>query len=197
MTNIIWPWLTLRRINNLLSVVIVVLSFYIFFLPIVPNIGWWFEHSAPVISKPIHKTLPPAKAPIPKDNRILIPAMDLNEPIYEGQGESTLTKGIWVRPNASTPDKGGNTVMAGHRLSYTQPEGPFYHLDKIKVGDPIEVYWHGKAYKYVARAILETTPQDAEVEAPTPNSILTLYTCTPLWSFKNRLIVIASEVSHT
>lgn len=87
--------------------------------------------------------------------------------------------------------------MAGHRLSYTQPQGVFYFLDKIKVGDPIEIYWHGRAYKYVTRAITETVPQDKEVEAATPNAILTLYTCTPLWSFKDRLIIIASEVSHT
>jgi LPXTG-site transpeptidase (sortase) family protein len=190
-------WLTLRRFNNGLSLLIVILAFYIFFLPVVPQLAWWIKHSAPLISTPVKTSLPSPRTPIPQDNRLLIPAIDIDQPILEGQSVYTVDKGIWMRPNASTPDKGSNTVLAGHRLSYTQPRGVFYFLDKIKVGDPIEVYWHGKAYTYVTRAIIETVPQDGTVEQHTTASILTLYTCTPLWNFKHRLVVIASEVSHT
>lgn len=187
--------MTLRRFNNLLSLVIVVLAAYIFFLPIVPELSWWAKHSAPLISKPVSRHLPQQRV-IPKDNRLVIPSIDLDQPIYEGQSIYTVNKGVWIRPNASTPDHGSNTVMVGHRLTYTNPRGVFYFLDKIQLGDPIEVDWHGQAYIYKARQIVEASPQDTSVEAPSSSAELTLYTCTPLWSLKDRLVVIAMKVSQ-
>lgn len=187
--------LTLKRFNDGLGIVILLLAAYIFFLPFVPQLGWWAKHSLPLVSKPVTLSVPVHKLPIPKDNRLVIPALDLDVPIVEGQTEAALNKGgVWLRPNGSTPDKGGNTVMAGHRFSYTAPRGPFYFLDKVKPGDQIVVYWHGKAYIYEAESRAEVPPTDGAVEAATPDSRLTLYTCTPLWSLKDRLVVVAQRV---
>ena len=187
--------MTLRRFNNGLSVVIFLIALYIFFLPFVPQVSWWVRHSAPVISTPVHIQLPPATTPVPKDNRLVIPAMDLNQPIFQGQSVYTVNKGVWIRPNGSTPDKGSNTIMVGHRLTYTDPEGVFYFLDKLQIGDPIEVDWQGKAYIYKTTSISVVVPQDVSIEAPTPDARLTLYTCTPLWSLKDRLVVVAERVN--
>ena len=194
MTTVTIPnWLTLKRFNDFLSLVIVVLALYIFLLPWAPQIGWWFAHSAPVVSTPVRRSivLPAKGQPIPQDNRLVIPAMGLDEHIYEGQDVTTVNKGVWIRPNASTPDKGSNTVMVGHRFSYTAPRGPFYFLNKLQAGDQIVVYWQSRAYSYSVQTTTVVDPSDIAVEAPTSNNQLTLYTCTPLWSLKQRLVVVA------
>lgn len=102
-----------------------------------------------------------------------------------------LHYGVWRLPYTSTPDKGGNTVLVGHRFTYTEPQGVFYFLDKIRVGDAITVYWQGKPYEYVVMSTSVVPPTDLAVEAQTTTPRLTLYTCTPLWTAQNRLIVVA------
>ena len=192
--------MSLRQLNNLLSVVIVILALYIFFLPALPQVGWWFRHSAPLVSHPVHTSLAKhtSSNPVPSGNRLIVPAMDLNAPIFEGPSAHVLSRGGgWLRPNGSTPDKGSNTVIAGHRLTYTNPRGVFYFLDKVEVGDPIEVDWHGVAYIYKTTQVEVVPPQDTTVEAPTASAQLTLYTCTPFWSFNQRLVVIAQKVSQS
>ncbi len=193
------PQLTLRRFNNLISLVILVLAAYIFFLPVVPQAGWWINHSAPLISKPVYTGALPKNVPpvIPEDNRLIIPAINLNQHIYQGQSIYTVDKGVWIRPNGSMPDKGSNTVMVGHRLTYTDPEGVFYFLNKLNPGDGITVYWQGKAYTYTVVYTKVVPPTDVAIEGPTANSQLTLYTCTPLWSLNDRLVVVADLVSST
>ena len=185
-------WLTLRRFNNGLSVAVVFLALYIFFLPLLPELSWWARHSAPLISSPVTVSRPTHKLPIPRDNRVVIPALSMDEKIFAGQSVYTVNKGVWIRPNASTPDKGGNTVLVGHRFTYTNPRGVFYYLDKLADGDPITLYWEGKTYTYEVNGARVVSPSDETVEAPTPDSRLTLYTCTPLWSLKDRLVVTAA-----
>ena len=189
--------MTLRRFNNFLSLLIFIIALYIFFLPFVPQISWWARHSAPLVSTPVQIQLPRASALVPKDNRLVIPAMDLNQPIFQGQSVYTVNKGIWLRPNGSTPNKGSNTIMVGHRLTYTNPEGVFYFLDKVQIGDPIELDWQGKAYIYKTTSISVVIPQNIAIEAPTSDSRLTLYTCTPLWSLKDRLVVVAERINQS
>ena len=51
--------------------------------------------------------------------------------------------------------------------------------------------WEDKEYDYKVTSIREVPPTAIEIEAPTDANIVTLYTCTPLWSAKNRLVVVA------
>lgn len=129
--------------------------------------------------------------PLPKDNRLIIPKIDLDQHIFEGTSPYTVNKGVWIRPNASRPDIGSNTVMVAHRLTYTDPRGPFYFLNKLAVGDEIAVTWQQKVYHYKVESIKVVSPTDVEVEAPTKQSVLTLYTCTPLWTLSSRLVIRA------
>jgi sortase A len=118
----------------------------------------------------------------------------LQQQVYDGASSTTLRKGVWHRPKTSDPTKGSNTVMAGHRFTYKNPEGVFYNLDKIKVDDSIVLYWQGKKYTYKVVATFVVTPDRIDVEAPTKDPRLTLYTCTPLWNPKFRLIIQADPV---
>jgi sortase A len=127
-------------------------------------------------------------------NRLIIPAMLLNTPINEGSQNAALSKGLWRIPTTSTPNKGGNTVIIGHRFTYTNPEGVFYNLNKVQVGDEIGIFWQGKRYLYTVTKTEVVSPSDTAIQDSSSSTEVTLYTCTPLWIPKNRLVVIATEV---
>lgn len=179
----------LRNLNILLGVIIVMLATYIIIWPFLPNFSWWIKHSAPVISKPVI-TKVSAEDEIPKDNTLVIPKLAMREIVHEGQDISALRKGVWRIPSSSTPDNGGNTILAGHRFTY-DGQAVFYNLDKVSAGDNITVYWQGKRYDYKVKMINEVPPTDENLIAPTNDPTLTIYTCTPLWSAKNRLVITA------
>jgi len=105
--------------------------------------------------------------------------------------QHTLNSGVVRLPTGSTPDKGGNTVIVGHRFSYTAPRGIFYFLNKVHVNDEIGLVWNDKTYAYKVASVQQVPPTEISVEAPTVDARLTLYTCTPLWLPKERLVIIA------
>lgn len=187
----------LRKFNNFLSIVVILLSAYIVLLPIWPNLTYKIDqatnHKQPLVIANTPGAGNSSQAPpIPASNTLVIPAINLQATIYDGAGIGTLAKGAWHRPLTSSPDRGGNTVIAGHRYGY-RGDGVFYHLDKVSQGDKIVVYWSGKKYSYAVTKILEVKPTDTQVEGRSSKSILTLYTCTPMWTFSDRLVVIAEE----
>lgn len=184
----------LRIFNNFLTLVNIALVFYIFAAPIVPQISFWAEKNVHEIKK---QAGDPSASKVSETNTTLdtntlvIPALYLNETIYEGQYADTLSKGVWHRPRTSSPDVGGNTVLAGHRFMYRKGS-VFYHLDKLKVGDEIIVYWDSAEYKYKVDKTYIVNPNAIEIENDTSVPRLTLYTCTPLWTVQNRLVIRAS-----
>ena len=117
----------------------------------------------------------------------------MKETIHEGD-KRALRLGVWRRPNTSTPDGGGNTVIVGHRFTYAAGAAVFYNLDKIQVNDPITLTWHGRAYIYKVTETKVVDPGELSVEAATQEPRLTLYTCTPLWTSKSRLVIVAEPV---
>lgn len=188
-----------RRLNDGLSVVTVVFACYILLLPLLPIVRLWIEKRADKTGGYVYQSALQTKPdaahvakPMPKDNRLVLPTIQVDQEILEGESFRTLEKGLWRKPSTSTPDKGGNTVLLAHRFTYrTTDQGVFYHLDKIKVGDKFPVYWQGKEYDYEVREIKVVSPLAIEVEQNTEEPILTMYTCTPIWSPTQRLVVIA------
>lgn len=130
-------------------------------------------------------------------NRLIIPSMLLDEPIFEGKTARTLRQGLWHRPLTSAPNAGGNTVIVGHRFTYSNPHGTLYHLDKVKVGDHVGLVYSGQAYRYKVQTVRVVHADDASVEAPSTEPRLTIYTCTPLWWPKDRLVVVATPLVET
>jgi sortase A len=181
----------LRTVNNWLTVVVVVLAVYVIGMPFIPALKWGVRHEAPVISHPATVVTPPASSPTaPQDNTLIIPNLGLSEVINEGASVHTLHFGVWHLPGTSSPDKGGNMVMAGHRYTYSG-SGVFYHLDLVKAGDPIVLYWQHKRYDYTVTKTEVVPPTEVSVQAPSKDAHLTIYTCTPMWTFKDRLVVFA------
>lgn len=102
-----------------------------------------------------------------------------------------LDRGIWRWPDSSTPDGGGNTVLLGHRFTYTNPRGVLYFLNKVQVGETIGINWNNSKCAYKVVHVQTVAPSDTIVTAPTTDPTLTIYTCTPLWHPVNRLVVTA------
>ena len=183
----------LKTINDGLTLFVAVLAVYILLSPFIPRLTFWEKQHTGVV-KALNKVITQVEkkhAPFPTDNRIIIPSMALDEHIYESNSEYILSKGVWRRPLSSTPDKGGNTVIIGHRFTYHN-SAVFYNLDKVKLNDNLAVYWNHEMYTYTVRSVFVVTPTEIALENNTMDPILTLYTCTPLWTSKQRLVVQAS-----
>jgi LPXTG-site transpeptidase (sortase) family protein len=190
----------LSRVNTLLLVGIILVNGYIIAAPLAPMLTFWIQRHATnqleQLADQLH--LPVSKTPYqPGDNRIIIPSMLLNAPINEGPNLRAARSGTWHRPHTGSPERGGNTVVVAHRFTYTNPRGTFYYLDKVKVGDEIGVFWSGKRYLYKVSEVKTVPPTDTAIEAATGRPQLTLYTCTPLWLPKDRLVVIAKPEERT
>jgi LPXTG-site transpeptidase (sortase) family protein len=182
-------FVTLRQFNNVLSLAVVGLCLYILAAPLWPQVTYRTQSSPPLVQA-VERGDP--KPPPPADNTLVIPRLKLQEVIHSG-GEWQLSKGIWHPDNTSTPDRSGNTILSGHRFTYGGP-AVLYHLDKVQVGDGITVFWDKQQYDYQVTSVQTVPPSATNVLAPTTESQLTIYTCTPLVTAKNRLVVIAKPV---
>ncbi|HSX46136.1 MAG TPA: class E sortase [Candidatus Saccharimonadia bacterium] len=190
--------MSLSKINNVLLALIIVVNAYVIVAPLWPGLVFKVQShqgKQQQLEAMVHpsKSAKPAQA-APRPNSVIIPSMLLDQPILEGtvvNQYKVLDKGIWRWPRGSTPDRGGNTVLIGHRFTYTNPRGVFYFLNKVKMGDEMAVFWSGKEYLYKVQTIQEVSPHDTAIENPSAQPELTLFTCTPLWLPKDRLVVVA------
>lgn len=181
-----------RWINRLLLILILCINLYIVTAPLWPEISYRVSSA---VSEPIKE-----EEFVSLDrstNRLLIPSIGINDTIHDGTGPEELNKGIWHRPHTSTPDKGSNTVLVGHRWLYNDPEAAvFYHLPKVKLDQKMVTVWNSKIYVYKITDIKEVDPSEISVEDPTEDNRLTVYTCTPLWTADKRLI-LSGELEKT
>jgi LPXTG-site transpeptidase (sortase) family protein len=180
------------RVNNLLLAAIIVVNLYIIATPFVPGVIFWLESGHSPKVQQLQQAIRSGSQPDAQQNRLIVPHMLLDQPINEGSDIHAANNGPWRLPFGSTPDRGGNTVIVGHRFTYTNPRGVFYHLDQLHPGDEIGIYWRAKKYLYKVTKTAVVPPTTVSVEAPTANAQLTLYTCTPLWWPKDRLVITAT-----
>jgi sortase A len=126
--------------------------------------------------------------------KIQINSINLDSKLISSTNNKDLWKGIWHRINTGNPIKGGNMVITAHRFLYTGNNNTFYNLPNIKINEVITLYWEGIKYDYKVYEIFEVTPEEVEIEDNTDNHILTLYTCTPLWTSAKRFVVRATPL---
>lgn len=192
--------ISLRQVNNGLLAAIIIVNGYIIAAPLYPKVAYWWQKSHTRTQQQLSQTLrktpaAPQKPASLGPNQLIAPSMLLQTPIQDGPVSQTyriLDKGIWRWPLGSTPDKGGNTILIGHRFTYTNPRGIFYNLDKLHMGDDIGVIWNNKKYVYKVTGTKVVPPSDTSILNATPDSRLTMYTCTPTWNPKDRLVVTAT-----
>ncbi len=121
--------------------------------------------------------------------RIRIPAIGVDTIVVEGVTTSALRAGSGHYPETALPCETGNVAIAGHRTTYGKP---FADLDKLGVGDTIELITPvgGCVYRLAEKPFV-VAPTDVGVLDPTPNRTVTLTTCHPKGSDRQRLIVKA------
>lgn len=193
--------ITLKRLNNVLALMVVVFGLYLAVSPFIPDIFYRFHHAIVVpysgrLSQFYGEKSNTTDA-IPSENRLVIPDLAINEKILEGKTIETIhSNGVWRRPATSNDPEKSNMVIVGHRFSYTSPYGTFYHLDKLKVGSKLALYWQKKEHIYEVKEIKTVGPDAVEVEAFTKEPELTLYTCTPLLTARDRLVIVAKEIKQ-
>ncbi|MEA1962969.1 MAG: sortase [Patescibacteria group bacterium] len=129
-------------------------------------------------------------------NRVIIKKIGVNAPIVESSSsEYGLSRGAWHIPKTSSPDKGGNTVITGHRFKYLPPNNlTFYLFHKLEIGDIILVIWQEKDYFYRIKEIKIVHDTDLSILNPTKKSTLTMFTCHPIYSAEKRLVVIGELI---
>lgn len=137
----------------------------------------------------------PTQQLAPETNTLYVPRLDLEEEIHEGQSAATVNKGVWRIPGTSTPGEQNNTVLAGHRFTY-RGSSVFYHLDKLQLDDEVTVAWNGEYKNYKITEIKEVEATEVSIQDPTETERLTIFTCTPLLTAANRLVVIAEPIKE-
>ena len=124
--------------------------------------------------------------------------MDLNRIVVEGATADDLAKGPGHFPETPLPGQLGNAAIAGHRTTHLHP---FFDIDKLRPGDEIIVTTLNGRYVYHVTGTEIVAPEDYAAVIPTTDvtkATLTLVSCTPRYSAKNRIVVrseLASEQS--
>lgn len=120
---------------------------------------------------------------------IEIPKIGVKSVIVEGVGVNDLKKGPGHYPTTSLPGEQGNVVISGHRTTYG---APFYRLDELEVGDGIKLSDRETTYVYRVTEKKIVSPGDLTVVVETEDARLTLATCHPRFSARQRLIIVAA-----
>lgn len=201
----------LKRLFTISVIFCIILTSYLVFLPLYPLVKYqWLKlqpreklgnvqfQSDLESARKTSETgngwegrLPEADISVSAD-RLIIPKIGVNAPIVEAENEDIgLSRGAWRVPDSSTPDKGGNTVISGHRFKYLPPNNlTFYLLDKMAVGDDFFIYWHGQTYQYQVAETKIVANTDFSILQDSKIPTVTLFTCHPLYSTTNRLVVV-------
>jgi len=120
--------------------------------------------------------------------KIRIPTIDVDQAIVAGVGKDDLRQGPGHYPGTALPGGDGNMVISGHRTTYTKP---FYDIDRLNPGDLIWIDTPDGSFTYIVQDSYVVDPDDLRALGGSELPILTLTTCHPKGSARQRLIVVA------
>lgn len=152
---------------------------------------------------------PTGDSTVGPDSRLIIPKINVDVPAIYGVGNdydsqmAAMEKGVahFAIPGANShPGEVGNTVLSGHSSNDLFDPGDykfiFAQLDKLAIGDTVYANYQGKRYTYVISKKEVVKPTEVnKLVYPTTKPVMTLITCTPLGTSRNRLLVTADQVS--
>jgi sortase A len=149
------------------------------------------------------QTTVPTSEPVPSPDPVVIdngdpmalleiPTLGVTKYVVAGVETDDLKKGPGHYPYTPFPGELGNAAIAGHRTTYGEPFRP---LDDLNPGDPIIVTdLLGRRFVYLVTEQLIVQPEDSWVVNTVDPTVakLTLTTCHPEFSARQRLIVFAT-----
>jgi sortase A len=125
--------------------------------------------------------------------RLEIPKLGVDVIVVQGTSLSALRAGAGHYPGTALPGARGNVAIAGHRTTYGRP---FNRVDELRRGDQIILSTPVGRYVYkVSRDPWITDPYDWRVADRSNDFLLTLTSCHPKGSAKQRIIVRAALAS--
>ena len=121
--------------------------------------------------------------------------------VVEGVGTDDLKRGPGHYPGTQLPGQVGNFVVSGHRTTYG---APFNRVDELRSGDAVVVETRDTWYTYTVTvneivrptAIEVTYPVPKDAEAKPTKALLTITSCHPKYSARQRIVVYA-ELADT
>lgn len=119
--------------------------------------------------------------------RLTLLSADVNHYVVFGATAKKLEYGPGYIVGTSLPGSGGNFGIAGHRTTYG---APFGNLDRVEIGDDILFQTNTNEYKYKVVDIKIVSPEENYVLGSFGDDRITLSTCHPKFSAKQRLVVI-------
>ena len=138
-----------------------------------------------------------APAPPPDDGeavaRMSIPKIGVDQIVVEGVSRDDLKKGPGHYPTTPLPGQPGNAAIAGHRTTYGQP---FHRVDELAPGDEILVTTLQGTFRYEVSGTEIVLPSQVEVIEDQGDDRLTLTSCHPKYSARQRIIVSAILVDE-
>jgi sortase A len=116
--------------------------------------------------------------------------------VVEGVSVADLKRGPGHMPGTALPGEVGNVVLSGHRTTYG---APFQRLDELDPGDAVVLETRDSWFTYTVTGARIVAPTAVEVAYPVPGDrgatpterLLTLTTCHPEYSARERLVVSA------
>jgi sortase A len=138
----------------------------------------------------------PVPVPIPSDSyapepvvqlgTIEIPAIGLRHRMYQGVTLHNIDRGPSHWTGSAMPGEMGNTVVAGHRSTVTEP---FRRIDRLAPGDAVIFTVNGSRWTYRVTDHLVVRPEDSWIADQTTAFTATLYACHPIGSVAERYVV--------
>ena len=161
-------------------------------------------------SQPQPTDQPPIKPAIP--TRLVISSIKLDTPVVKATWRRILVEGHlfdqWKAPknaagwqeNSARLGEVGNTVLNGHN---NMDGEVFRYLDKISVGDLIQVYGGDQVFNYIVTNTMILLENEQSIQKRLANAAwigesnderLTLVSCWPYTSNTHRIIIVAKPV---
>ncbi|MCB9823245.1 sortase [Candidatus Nomurabacteria bacterium] len=170
-------------------------------------IGEFKQYVAPgnVVTTPVIVE-PNAAASVGPNPKIIIPKIGVEAPVVydepkvdERSYQAALERGVVRLGNTANPGTIGNIVIGGHSSNNVFNPGKykyvFVNLKRLEVGDILYLNFEGQRYTYkVTIANKIVAPSETNILAQTSTPTVTLFTCDPPGTNKNRLIVQAVQI---
>lgn len=124
--------------------------------------------------------------------RIQIPSLGVDTIVVEGTSTSALKAGAGHYPGTPLPGQKGNVSIAGHRTTYGRP---FNAVDRLVPGDKILLTTPVGVFTYeVSVKPWITTATDWSIVGKSADPLLTLTSCHPKGSDRQRIVVRAKLI---
>jgi sortase A len=127
-----------------------------------------------------------APEPVVALGTIEIPKIGLKHRMFQGVTLHNIDRGPSHWTGSAMPGEMGNTVVAGHRSTVTEP---FRRINELVPGDAVVFTVNGTRWTYRVVNHLVVRPEDSWIADQTPAFTGTLYACHPIGSMAERYVV--------